>query len=315
MEFVTVRTEAEALLLEANLIKRFRPALQRAAAGRQVVPLHPDRARAQGAADPEASRRAQPQGRLLRAVRLGRRRQPHHQHAGAGVPAALVLGSRVREPHAAVPAPPDQALLGAVHRRDRPRGLRQAGGGGDALPARREPERPADVPAADAAGGREPRLRAGRQISQPAVGAGPRHGRPVHQPRGHRGGGRVRRLPGRRADLRPGVLLPLRAELGQPRLLPARRPLAARRGGAGELHRPVLRRQAGAALHPALARFAEPRAARGGALDQGGAQDRDPRAAARRQDRHRRARHAECPRGAGPPARGELLAARSCSRG
>ena len=36
---------------------------------------------------------------------------------------------------------------------------------------------------------------------------------------------------------------------------------------------------------------------------------RDPRAAARRQDRHRRARHAECPRGAGPPARRELLAA------
>ena len=109
--------------------------LQRAAAGRQVLPLHPDRARAQGAADPQASRRAQPQGRLLRAVRLGRRRQPHHQHAGAGVPAALLLGCRVREPHAALPALPDQALLGAVHRRDRPRGLRRAGRGGDALPA------------------------------------------------------------------------------------------------------------------------------------------------------------------------------------
>ena len=53
--------------------------------------------------------------------------------------------------------------------------------------------------------------------------------------------------PGRRADLRPGVLLPLRPELGQPRLLSRGRPLAAGRGGAGELHRPVLRRQAGAA--------------------------------------------------------------------
>ena len=62
------------------------------------------------------------------------------------------------------------------------------------------------------------------------------------------------------------------------------------RGGAGELHRPVLRRQAGAALHPALARAAQPAAARGGAVQQGRAQMRDPRAAARRQDRHRRAR-------------------------
>ena len=45
-------------------------------------------------------------------------------------------------------------------------------------------------------------------------------------------------------------------------------------------------------LHPAVARRAEPRAARRGAVDQGGAQGRDPRAAARRQDRPRRARAA-----------------------
>ena len=50
-----------------------------------------------------------------------------------------------------------------------------------------------------------------------------------------------------RADLRRGVLLPHRPELGQPRLLPARRPLAGAGRGAGELHQPVLRRQAGAA--------------------------------------------------------------------
>ena len=190
------------------------PPLQCPAAGRQVLPLHPDRARPCRPADPQASRRAQPQGRLLRAVRLGRRRQSHHQHAGAGLPAALLLGPGVREPHAPLPALPDQALLGAVHRRDRPRGLRQAGRGGDALPARRKPERAADVPAADAGGGGEPRLRAGRQVPQPAVGAGPRHRRPDHQSRGHRGGGRVRRLPGRRADLHPGVLLPRRARTG-----------------------------------------------------------------------------------------------------
>ena len=46
-----------------------------------------------------------------------------------------------------------------------------------------------------------------------------------------------------------------------------------------------------------------------GAVHQGRAQGRDPRAQARRQDRHRRACHAECPRGAGTPAGRELLAA------
>ena len=90
----------------------------------------------------------------------------------------------------------------------------------------REPERPADVPAPDGGGGREPRLRAGRQVPQPAVGAGARHRRPGHQSGRHRGGRRVRRLSGGRADLHPGVLLPRRPELGQPRLFPARRPHA-----------------------------------------------------------------------------------------
>ncbi len=42
-------------------------------------------------------------------------------------------------------------------------------------------------------------------------------------PARRRGGGRVRRPSGRRADLHPGVLLPQRPELGQPRLFPARR--------------------------------------------------------------------------------------------
>ena len=46
-------------------------ALQRADARRQVVPLYPDHQRPSRAADPQASRRAQPAGRLFRPVRLG----------------------------------------------------------------------------------------------------------------------------------------------------------------------------------------------------------------------------------------------------
>ena len=64
------------------------PALQRAAARRQVVPLHPDHRRPPGAGDRQASRRAQPEGQLFRPLRLGRRGRPHDQRAAARVPAS-----------------------------------------------------------------------------------------------------------------------------------------------------------------------------------------------------------------------------------
>ena len=88
MEFVTVRTEAEALLLEANLIKRFRPrfnVLMRDDKSFPYILIGRDHA---GAAGDEASRRTQPQRRLLRSLCVSGCRQSYHQHAAAGVLAA-----------------------------------------------------------------------------------------------------------------------------------------------------------------------------------------------------------------------------------
>ena len=86
------------------------------------------------------------------------------------------------------------------------------------------------------------------------------------------------------------------------------------RGGARQLRRAVLRRQAGAAADPAVARRAQPRAAGGGAVDQGGAQGRDPRAPSRHQVGARRARARQCARGARPQAGGRPPRSAACSR-
>ena len=94
-------------------------ALQRAPAGRQVAALHPAHRRPRGAAGRQAPRRAQPAGQLFRALRQRLGRQPHHQRAAARLPAALLQRQLLREPHAPLPAVPDQALLRAVHEGDR----------------------------------------------------------------------------------------------------------------------------------------------------------------------------------------------------
>src|SRR5690606_1569630 len=60
----------------------------------------------------------------------------------------------------------------------------------------------------------------GRALSRPPRRARACHFRPGHQPGRDRGGRRLCRRAGGRAELRRGVLLPHRAALGQPRLLP-----------------------------------------------------------------------------------------------
>ena len=94
-------------------------ALQRAAARRQVVSVHSSDRRSRFPAADQVPRRARQGGRLFRALRLGRRGQPHADHVAEGVPAALLQRQRVRQPHAALPAVSDQALQRALRRAHR----------------------------------------------------------------------------------------------------------------------------------------------------------------------------------------------------
>ena len=235
MEFVSVRTEAEALLLEANLIKRFRP--------RYNVLLRDDKS------FPFillASEHRAPQILKHRGAR-NRKGEYFGPFASAGavnrtinmLERAFLLRSCSDPVFESRTRP---CLLHQIKRCSAPCtgeiGLDEYNGlVGEAVRflRGREPERARNVSAPDAGSGRPARLRAGRQIPQSPVGPGPRHRRPGHQSRGRRGSRRVRRPPGRRADVRSGVLLPLRSELGQPRLLPQGRPHICHRRGAGRL--------------------------------------------------------------------------------
>ena len=100
--------------------------LQCHAARRQELPLHSHLHRPSRGEAAQAPRRALGSRRLFRALRQRRRGVPHLERAAAGVPPAHLLGQFLRQSHPALPAPPDQALLGALHRGDRARRLRRS---------------------------------------------------------------------------------------------------------------------------------------------------------------------------------------------
>ena len=141
LEFVSTATETEALLLEANLIKRLRPRFNVLLRDDKSFPYilitadhwAPQILKHRGA-------RTRP-GQVLRPVRVGVGGQPHHHGAAARLPAALLLGRLLREPHAAVPALPDQALLRPLHARDRFRRVHRAGARSQRVSVGQEPRR------------------------------------------------------------------------------------------------------------------------------------------------------------------------------
>ena len=191
-------------------------------------------------------------GVVFRAVRLGRRGQPHAGRVAESVPAALVQRQRVHQPHPSLPAVPDQALQRALRRPDRRRRLRAADRAGarcscpGAAATSSSGWRPRWTSAAEAldfeaAALIRDRIRAlslvqGHQdihvaglVDADVIAA-------------HQAGG---------SYLRAGLLFPRRPQLGQSRLFPEPRPPARGRGGADRLCRPVLRQPAETAAGPA----------------------------------------------------------------
>ncbi len=123
IECVTTATETEALLLEANLIKRLRPrfnVLLRDDKSFPYILISQGERPAQILKHRGARNR---EGAFFGPFAAVNAVEPHHHGAGARFFAALLCGCGVRQPHPAVPAPPDQALRGAVHRRNIPRRL------------------------------------------------------------------------------------------------------------------------------------------------------------------------------------------------
>ena len=254
VEIISTTTETEALLLEANLIKQLRPRFNVQLRDDKSFPYilitgdhwAPQILKHRGA-------QSRP-GRYFGPFAIGRRGQPHHHGAAARVPDPLLHRRLLRKPHPALPALSNPPLLRALHRRDRFPRLYRAGARGQRLPVRPQPSGEEGTRRRNGEGLQRTRIRDRRALPRPARRA---VGDPVaagHQSAHRRGGRRVRHPSGGRLFLRRGVLLPHRPELGQPRLFPARGEILHAGGSAGLVPRAILRRQAAAETHPAVAR-------------------------------------------------------------
>ena len=278
--------------------------VQHRPARRQELSLHLPAHRPRVPADRQASRRQAAGDRVFRPVRLGRCGQRHAERPAQGVPLAQLPRQHLRLAHPALPAVPDQALLGALRRPDRRRDLRADRRGGARVPLG-QVGRGADPAAGrDARRQRQARLRARCRPARPAQGDGAHPGAAGHQHRGGRRRRRRGRASGGRAGLRPGVLLPGRPQLREPRLLPgAHQGRDVRRDPRG-VPGAVLRRAGAGAAGAAGRAGARAGAAGRGAGRAGRAQGRAPGAASRRPSPAGRDRAHQRPPGAGAAARG-----------
>ena len=233
MEFVVTRTEIEALLLEANLIKRLRPRFNVLMRDDKSFPYilltgdHPSPGifKHRGA----RSRKGDYFGPFASAGAVGRTINSLQRAFLLRTCTDSVFESRTRP-----------CLLYQIKRCSGPctgeigaEDYAELVERGQGFPVRPQPEGEDRDFGADAAGGRRPRFRARRRLSRPAGGAVACAEPSGHQPARRRGGRRLRHPPGGRPDLHPGVLLPHRPELGQPRLFPEGRSGAGAGGGAG----------------------------------------------------------------------------------
>ena len=185
IEVIVTQSEAEALHLEQNLVKRHRPAVQRAAARRQVVPVHRGHGRRRVSAGDVHARAAPARDGLLRPVREREEGARDARRAEPRLPVPALRGAEARAPlRDPVPRLPHRAVHGAVHRGDLGAGVRRDHRRRDRVPLRRDPPDPPGARAADARGGRGGALRGGGPVPQPA----PRD----REPRGAAGGRQAR---------------------------------------------------------------------------------------------------------------------------
>ena len=123
MEFVRTETEAEALLLEANLIKRLKPRFNVLLRDDKSFPyiLIATEHEAPELIKHRGTRRKQ--GHYFGPFASAARGQAHHHLAAEGLPAPHLLRQLLQGPHPPLHAAPDQALRRPLHRRDLARGL------------------------------------------------------------------------------------------------------------------------------------------------------------------------------------------------
>ena len=316
IEIVVTHTEAEALLLECNLIKRLMPRFNVLLRDDKSFPfIHltadhefPQLTKHRGARDKG--------GAYFGPVRLGRGGQPHADHAAEGVPAALVQRQRLRQPHPALPAVPDQALQRALRRPHRPRGLRGAGRAGARFP--RRAQRAMCSSASPPRWRRPPR----RWSSRRAALIRDRI-RALSLVQGHQdihvaGIGEADVIAAHQAGGQTCVQVFFfrgGQNWGNRAYFPSHDRQLAGRGGAGRLHRPVLRQPAEAAAGPA-----EPRAGRAGALAEALSLGRAARSSSPCRSAATRSKLVDAcagqrARGARPPAGRERGAAAAARRG